>query len=50
MKENPFNISTISPTIYSYYIKNYKKNGTTLFYIIYKNLSEIVNNLSKDYI
>ena len=46
----PFNISTINTAIYNYYIKNHKKDNTTLFYTTYENLSEAVNNLFKDYI
>ena len=49
IERKPFNISTISITIYSYYIKNHKKDNTTLFYIIYENLSEVIDNLFKDY-
>ena len=49
IENRPFNISTISAAAYNYYLKNHKKEGTTLFYAIYNSLAEAADNLLKDY-
>ena len=49
VKEKPFNIFTINIAVYNYYFKNYKKEGTILFYTTYKSLTEAADNLLKDY-
>ena len=49
-EEKLFNISIINIAIYDYHLRNYKKEGIILFYIMYESLSEAADNFLKDYI
>lgn len=50
IKDKLFNIFIINIAVYNYYFKNYKKEGTILFYIIYDSLAGTADKFLKDYI